>query len=362
MSKETKLDSVRAEIDAMDGEILALLNRRADLAQEIAKLKQQADGDKAVYYRPEREAQVLREIIGKNPGPLKDEEVGRLFREIMSACLALEQQLQVAYLGPQGTYTELAMIKHFGSSAVGLASSNIAEVFRDVKAGTCEYGVVPVENSIEGAVNQTLDLLVTSSLSICGEVYLDIHHCLMSQGGELENLKSVYAHQQSLAQCRSWLENHLPGVETVAFSSNAEAVKKAVNEERVAAIAGPEAAKLYGLPILATNIEDEPDNTTRFLVLGQDKVAGSGRDKTSILFANANAPGALKHSLACFADNGINMNKIESRPSRHANWEYVFFADLDGHTDDVAMEKALSQLAQHTQMLKVLGSYPRAVL
>ena len=362
MSKQSKLQDVRANIDAVDGEILELLNRRAELAQKIAELKKEADGEQAVYYRPEREAQVLKEIISKNPGPLNDDEVGRLFREIMSACLALEQQLQVAYLGPEGTYTELAMKKHFGSSASGLASSNIAEVFRDVKAGSCAYGVVPVENSIEGAVNQTLDLLVTSSLTICGEVYLDIHHCLMSHTDDLVKMERVYAHQQSLAQCRTWLENHLPNIDAVALSSNAEAARRAANEKNVAAIAGPEAAHLYGLPILASNIEDEPDNTTRFLVLGQDMVAGSGRDKTSILFANSNVPGALKHSLACFADNGINMNKIESRPSRHANWEYVFFADLDGHADDEAMGKALSQLEQHTQMLKVLGSYPRAVL
>ncbi|MFT5351983.1 MAG: chorismate mutase/prephenate dehydratase [Planctomycetota bacterium] len=361
MANESDLGAVRERIDATDEQLLALISERARLATEIAELKRDGDPD-VVFYRPEREAQVLREIIKKNKGPLSNEEMARLFREIMSACLALEQQLEVAFLGPEGTFTQSAVLKHFGHSVKTKAQSSIAEVFREVESGACNYGIVPVENSIEGAINHTLDRLITSSLKICGEVHLRIHQNLMSKAEQLQSIKRVYSHQQSLAQCRSWLDNNLANVERIAVSSNAEAAMCALENEQSAAIAGEVAAQYYQLPILATNIEDEPDNTTRFLVLGQNTGKPSGKDKTSILFANANEPGALQKTLACFADNNINMSRIESRPSRQGIWEYVFFADIDGHVDDEIIVKVLQQLKQHALMMKVLGSYPCAVL
>ena len=361
MANESGLEDVRARIDAIDKDLLALISERAQLATEVAKLKG-SDDDEVVFYRPEREAQVLRKIIESNKGPVADEEMARLFREIMSACLALEQQLNVAYLGPEATFTQSAALKHFGHSVRTRPQASIAEVFREVESGTCQYGVVPIENSIEGAVNHTLDLLVNSSLKICGEVHLRIHHNLMSKAKDLQTIKRVYSHQQSLAQCRSWLDNNLMQAERIALSSNAEAAKCALENGQAAAIAGEVAAEHYHLPILATNIEDEANNTTRFLVLGQNITPASGNDKTSILFANANEPGALHKTLVCFSDNNVNMNRIESRPSRQGMWEYVFFADIDGHVDDDNIADVLHQLKQHVLMVKVLGSYPCAVL
>ena len=362
MANESDLEEIRARIDATDEQLLTLISERARLAAEVAKLKRSDNDYDAVYYRPEREAHILRDIIKKNKGPLDDEEVARLFRELMSACLALEQQLKIAFLGPEGTFTQSAALKHFGHSVMTKSQASIAEVFREVESGSCHYGVAPIENSIEGAINQTLDLLINSSLKICGEVHLRIHHHLMSKAGELQDIKHVYSHQQSLAQCRSWLDNNLAKVECIPVSSNSEAAMCALENSQAAAIAGDVAAEYYNLPVLATNIEDEPDNTTRFLVLGKNNAKASGNDKTSILFANANEPGALQKSLACFAENDINMSRIESRPSRHGMWEYVFFADIDGHVDDKIVKKVLQELKQNTLMTKVLGSYPSAVI
>ena len=361
MSIEPELKKLRDQIDQTDDELLALFNQRARLAKEVAELKK-TESKGVEFYRPEREAQVLREIIRKNQGPLDDLEVARLFRELMSACLALEQQLHIAFLGPEATFTQAAALKHFGHSVDTRAQASIADVFREVESCSCQYGVVPVENSTEGSINQTLDLLVSSSLKICGEVELRIHHNLLSEVEDMLDIKRVYSHQQSLAQCRTWLDKNLPNAERVAISSNAEAVMKARDHKQHAAIAGTIAAEHYGLPILEVNIEDEPDNTTRFLIIGQNMAKPSGNDKSSILFANANVPGALQKSLACFANNGINMSRIESRPSRHGMWEYVFFVDVDGHVEDTMMQKVLEELKQHTLMIKVLGSYPSAAL
>ncbi|MBT7951395.1 MAG: prephenate dehydratase [Gammaproteobacteria bacterium] len=361
MENKSDLEGIRLRIDAIDEQLLTLISERAALATDVAKLKKGESAD-TVFYRPEREAQVLRKIIANNKGPIADEEMARLFREFMSACLALEQHLNVAYLGPEATFTQSAALKHFGHSVITKAQISIAEVFREVESGACHYGVVPIENSIEGAVNYTLDLLVNSSLKICGEVHLRIHHNLMTKAKELQGIERVYSHQQSLAQCRSWLENNLPGAERIAVSSNAEAAKRALDDEAASAIAGEVAAERYQLPILAVNIEDEPDNTTRFLVLGRNNTQSSGNDKTSILFANSNEPGALQKSLACISDNNVNMSRIESRPSRQGMWEYVFFVDIDGHADDEIIATVLQQLDQHAKMMKVLGSYPCAVI
>jgi chorismate mutase / prephenate dehydratase len=361
MENKPDLEDIRVRIDAIDKQLLNLISERAGLATEVAKIKSIESSD-AVFYRPEREAQVLRKIIENNEGPLASNEVARLFREIMSACLALEQQLKVAYLGPQATFTHSAALKHFGHSVNTIAQTSITEVFREVESGACEYGVVPVENSIEGAVNHTLDLLISSGLKVCGEVHLRIHQNLMSHAKKMQNVTRVFSHQQSLAQCRSWLDNNLPAAERIAVSSNAEAAKRAQDDDASAAIAGEVAAERYELPILATKIEDEPNNTTRFLVLGKNSTQSSGMDKTSILFANANEPGALQKTLACISDNNVNMNKIESRPSRQGMWEYVFFVDIDGHMEDEVVAAVLQKLEQQAQMMKVLGSYPRAVI
>jgi len=361
MSEEQQLGKIRERIDTIDQQIHQLLNQRAEAAIEVARIKLAADPN-AVFYRPEREAQVLRMVKQRNPGPLGDEEVARLFREIMSACLALERPLQVAYLGPEGTFTQAAALKHFGHSVRTESLGSISDVFQEVESEAADYGVVPVENSTEGVVNHTLDMFLKSSLQICGEVSLRINHNLLGKGQPLEQLKTVYSHQQSLAQCRGWLDRHLPFVERVAVGSNAEAARLASQTEHAAAIASTTAAELYGLDTLATNIEDEPGNTTRFLVVGRHTTMPSGADKTSLLLSTRNEAGGLYHMLKPLADHGISMTRIESRPSRRGNWDYVFFVDLLGHQDDPQLVEALQALRSSAGMFKILGSYPQAVL
>ncbi len=356
-----RLDEIRKRIDAVDAEIQQLISERAALAQEVAQIKQaEQTGEEVLFYRPEREAQVLRKVLERNQGPLPGEEMARLFREIMSACLALEQPLSVAFLGPEGTFTQAAALKHFGHSVHTRPMAAIDEVFREVEAGSAHFGVVPVENSTEGVINHTLDMFMRSSLAICGEVELRIHHHLI--GRDRHNIKKIYSHQQSLAQCREWLDAHLPEVERVSVSSNAEAVRRAAVEEGAAAIAGETAADIYSLPVLEAKIEDNPDNTTRFLVIGTQEVPPSGDDKTSLLVSTPNRPGALYRLLSPFERNGISMSRIESRPSRLANWEYVFFIDINGHLRDESVARALETLKTDSPMFKVLGSYPKAVL
>ncbi|HHI93943.1 MAG TPA: prephenate dehydratase [Gammaproteobacteria bacterium] len=357
----TKLDTIRQKIDVLDKKLQDLISERARLAQEVAQVKQ-AQGDNAVYYRPEREAAVLREVLARNEGPLSGEDMARLFREIMSACLALEQPLKIAFLGPEGTFTQAAALKHFGHSVHTVPMTAIDEVFREVESGAVNYGVVPVENSTEGVINHTLDMFMQSSLIICGEVELRVHHHLLGKNQDRSKLQRIYSHQQSLAQCREWLDVHLSGVERVSVSSNAKAAQRAASEKQTAAIASDIAADIYGLEILEANIEDNPDNTTRFLIIGRQMVSPSGDDKTSLLVSTPNKPGALHQLLKPFADNAISMSRIESRPSRLANWEYVFFIDISGHVDDEKVKRCLDTLCEKTAMLKVLGSYPRAVL
>jgi chorismate mutase/prephenate dehydratase len=361
MADEKKLTQLRIDIDAVDKQLIDLISDRARLAQAVAEVKNEST-EAASFYRPEREAQILRKVIEQNKGPLSEEEMARLFREIMSACLALEQQLDIAYLGPEGTFTQSAALKHFGHSVNTTAFGTIDQVFREVESGASHYGVVPVENSIEGVVNHTLDMLHHSSLSICGEVELRIHHHLLSKDNSYDELTTVYSHQQSLAQCRAWLDTHLNKAERIAVSSNAEAALIASNKEHVAAIASSAAGELYMLNNLANNIEDEPDNTTRFLVIGKEMCRACGNDKTSLIFSTPNKPGALHKMLSCFADNGVSMTRIESRPSRREMWDYVFFVDIEGHADDESVKKALAELDEHAAMVKLLGSYPKAVL
>ena len=367
---EEKLSGLRNEIDELDQKLLKLISRRAQCAQEVAQVKQAAcdsAGDQAVFYRPEREAQVLRSIMKRNQGPLDDEEMARLFREIMSACLALEEPVRVAYLGPEGTFTQQATIKHFGHSAVCVPMSAIDEVFREVSAGAVNYGVVPVENSSEGVVNHTLDSFLDSSLQICGEVVLRIHqHMLVSENTRRDNITRIYSHAQSLAQCRKWLDAHWPQAERVAVNSNAEAARRVWGEWNAAAIAGDMAAELYKLEKNAEKIEDRPDNATRFLIIGNQSIPVSDKegkeDKTSIIVSMRNQPGALQTVLEPFHVHDIDLTRIESRPSRTGTWNYVFFIDFEGHQDDPVIQKVLSRLGDRVNELQILGSYPKGVL
>lgn len=363
MSQPTlDLNRIRQEIDSVDEQIQTLLNRRASLAEQVAKAKFATEENPA-FYRPEREAQVLRKVMERNQGPLSNDTIARLFREIMSACLALEAPQSIAFLGPEGTFTQAAAFKHFGQDAITRPVNSIMEVFREVEAGSAHYGIVPVENSSEGVVNHTLDSFKTSTLNVIGEVELRIHHqLLISQHTQKNSIKQIYAHQQTLAQCRKWLDQHCPGVELVALNSNAEAARRIRNEWHSAAIASDVAAKLYDLEILHPNIEDNPENTTRFLVVGREKSARSGHDKTSILVSAQDRAGALLDILTPLAKHNITMTSIETRPDLPEKWAYVFFIDLKGHIDDENVQQALAEIRSQVKELRVLGSYPMAVM
>ena len=358
---EQQLQVLRERIDALDEHIQSLINERAALAQEVARVKVGVGGD-GIFYRAEREAQGLSKGKGRNTGPLPADDMAGLVREIMSACLALEQPLRIAYFGPAGSYTHAAALKQFGAAVTTLPLAAIDEVFREVEAGSAHYGVVPVENSSEGVVTHTLDMFMRSGLRICGEINLRIRHNLLSHAQSLAQVRRVYAHSQALAQCREWLDANLPHAERVAVSNNAEGARRAAEERDAAAVAGNNAADIYALPALAQNIEDTPGNTTRFLVIGNDVVTASGDDKTSLMVAARNKPGALFHLLAPLADNGISMTRVESRPSRQGMWEYVFFFDIEGHAQDKKVATALQQLEAESALFKILGSYPKAVL
>jgi chorismate mutase / prephenate dehydratase len=355
------LEELRDSIDGIDAQLLNLISERARCAQQVAEVKI-ADGAKE-FYRPEREAQVLRKVMENNQGPLDNEEMARLFREIMSACLALEKPVNVAFLGPEGTFTQEAVTKHFGQSAVCLPMFAIDEVFREVEAGAAHYGVVPVENSTEGVVNHTLDSFIDSSLKICGEVELRIHqNFLVGPNTDPGKITRVYSHPQSLAQCRKWLDSHYPKIDRIPVSSNAEAAKMVRGEWNSAAIAGDMAVTLYGLSKLREKIEDRPDNSTRFLVVGRKELASSGDDKTSIMVAMKNEPGALYTLLEPLQTHRVDMTRLETRPSTIGKWNYLFFIDFKGHQLDDNIQKALAEIRRRASDLKILGSYPRAVL
>jgi chorismate mutase/prephenate dehydratase len=354
------LAGVRAKIDGIDADLLRLLNERARCAQKVGEIKAE-HGEAGHIYRPEREAQVLRRLQEANPGPLSGEAVTFFFREVMSACLALEQPLGIAFLGPLGTFSESAATKHFGHAARLLPQDSIDDVFREVESGHAHYAVVPVENSTEGAVGRTMDLLLSTPLRICGEVILRIHQNLLSNEAGLGSVTRVYSHAQSLAQCHEWLNRSLPHAQRIPVGSNAQAAQKAAEEPGAAAIAGEAAAARYKLPKLVENIEDEPNNTTRFLVLGRHDAGPSGRDKTSLIMSAPNRTGALHELLLPFSHAGVSMSRLESRPARNALWEYVFYVDIEGHHDEPGVKAALDELARHAAYLKILGSYPVAV-
>lgn len=349
------LSEIRGKIDALDSRLVELLSARAKLAQQAWQAKGNAS-----TYKPEREAQVLRRVRALNKGPLPAAALTRLFTEIMSVCRALEEQMAVAYLGPEGTFSQEAVVRHFGSSAGGRPLASIDEVFRAVESGESAYGVVPVENSTEGAVGRTLDLLLNTSARICGEVMLPVRQNLISNAKRRGDIRTVYSHTQSLAQCQQWLSRHLPEAERVAVVSNAEAARLAARDRRAAAIASRTAASLYGLKLLARNIEDDPKNTTRFAVIGADEVLPSGRDKTSLILSTRNVPGAVHDLLTPLARHGVSMTRLESRPARTGRWEYVFYIDIEGHQQEPRVAKALAALGRKAAMLKVLGSYPVA--
>jgi chorismate mutase/prephenate dehydratase len=352
--------ALRERIDGIDRHIQQLIAERAQFANQVGKAKGKLAA--AVdYYRPEREAQVLRRVVDRNDGPLNDEVLVRLFREIMSACLAQQEPLKIGYLGPEGTHSQQAVYKHFGHSIHGLPLGSIEEVFQEVEAGHADFGVVPVENSTQGTIQSTLDMFLTSKLKICGEVELRVHQHLLSRSGRIEDIERVYSHPQSFAQCKAWLRQYLPKAEKIAVGSNAEAARRARSADDAAAIAGISAANVYGLKSIAGPIEDRPDNTTRFLVLGRELFPTSGNDRTSLLVFIKDQPGALHHVLAPFARHGLSMNRIESRPGHTGLWQYAFFIDVGGHVDDEAMRRALDELDEYAQEVKVLGSYPVAI-
>ena len=367
MATDEQLSAIRARIDALDTQLLELISERARCAQEVASVKLEASRasseEAPLFYRPEREAQVLRAIQERNPGPLPAESMARIFREIMSSCLALEQPLTVAYLGPPGTYTQAAARKHFGQSAIQETHSSIAGVFRQVEERRCDFGIVPVENSTEGMVGETLDCFLESPVRIVGEIELPvIHHLFVGEQTGDGELSYVAGHPQALAQCRSWLDANLPTVPRKEVSSNGEAARRASEEVGVAAIAGDLATEMYPLVRRSTSIQDYASNTTRFLVLGNEFVPPSGSDKTSVLIASRNRPGALLNLLRPFEEAEISLTRIDSRPSKTEKWTYVFFIEFEGHLEEAVVARIMEELEEQSIMLKRLGSYPCAPL
>ncbi len=354
---EKDITKLRSEIDALDAELLALLNRRAAVVKKVGGLK---DGKRV--YRPEREAEILRRVAAAKGGVLPAGAATAVFREIISACRALEQEIRVAYLGPQGTFSEQAVRQHFGHAVAAEPAATIDEAFRSAESGATQFAVAPAENSTDGAIGRTLDLLLTTPLRICGEIDLRVKQNLLSNTKGVREIKKIYSHAQSLAQCNGWLGQNLPKAERIPVGSNAEAARRAAKEKGAAAIAGEAAAVLYKLNILAAGIEDDPNNTTRFLVLGNVDAGPTGKDRTSLAMSAENKPGSVHALLSPIAANGVSMSRIESRPAkaRSARWEYVFFIDLEGHQADVRVAAAIAELKQRAPFLKVLGSYPAA--
>jgi chorismate mutase/prephenate dehydratase len=352
---DDKLKPLREQIDAIDRQVLDLLSQRAKVAQQVGHVKAETN---APVFRPEREAQVLRKVADNNPGPLLAQDVQTIFREIMSACRALEKRVTVAYLGPAGTFSEQAVYQQFGRAIYAMPCASIDEVFRAAEAGTADFGVVPVENSTEGVVNRTLDLLLQTTTVISGEVVIPVYHSLMTKSGAMDGVKSICAHSQALAQCQGWLNQHYPQIERHAVSSNAEAARMAGNDESVAAIASEIAGQQYNLQVVQAHIQDDPHNQTRFAVIGTLETAPSGKDQTSLVLSVPNRAGAVYNLLAPLAKHGVSMTRFESRPARTGTWEYYFYVDVEGHLQDEKVAKALAELKENAAYFKVLGSYP----
>lgn len=351
------ISEIRAKIDAIDRELVEMINKRADCALEIGKMKDQ--GSKSIF-APEREKQVLAGVLRNNKGPLADKSISAIFREVISACRALEKPISVAYFGPAGSNTHMASILKFGDSTDFVACNTIPDVFSAVERKETNYGVVPVENSTEGVVNHTLDMFLLSDLRICAEINAPISHNLLSCGDDIKQIKRIYSIGQAIAQCRNWLAAHMQGVEVLEVSSTSKAAKICEGYPSSAAIASSLAAKEYGLNILEEGIEDNPHNKTRFLVVGYTKPNPCGKDKTSIVYAVPHRAGSLYHSLRVFDSHGVNLTMIESRPTKQMPWEYIFFVDVQGHEDDPNLQDALNELGKMALFVRVLGSYPEA--
>jgi len=355
--KSLTIHELRKSIDTIDDEILELINKRLLCVKEIGRIKQEK-GDPVLDIS--REKTIMERLQSKNRGELDDRSLQYIFKEIIAASRELQSPQRITYLGPEATFTHMAAMNHFGRSASYVPRANIRDIFDEVEKGACHYGVVPVENSIEGSINYTLDLFFESELKICAEIYLAISHDLLSLTGELDKIQVIYSHPHVFPQCRKWLRKYLPDIKLEECTSTAHAARKAAGDNASAAIAGREAAHLYNLQVVASKIEDVGRNITRFLVIGKDKAKQTGKDKTSIMFATPHAPGALYHVLKPIAEAQINMVKLESRPTRHENWSYFFFVDIEGHIDDKRIKDTVKKLKEICLYLKVLGSYSMA--
>ena len=357
MEAEEKLNLLRQKIEAVDGQVLGLLNERAEIVLEVDKVKSEI---KMESYDPQREEEILRRLIPQNSGPFPREAISPVFREIISACRSLEVQLTVAYLGPPATHTHLACLEHFGSCIQSLPQESIQDVFEAVEKAKASYGMVPIENSTEGVVNRTLDVLIESEVKICGEVLIRISHDLLSRSGTAGDIEKIYSHPQALEQCRKWLRKTFPHVPLVETVSTAKAAQFAAEDPKAAAIANSAAACIYGLKVIESQIEDYLTNYTRFLIVSRKNSKRTGRDKTSILLSIPHTPGSLYQVLKPFSEKRINLTKIESRPVKGRSWEYVFVLDFEGHITDARVIETMAELKENVLFLKFLGSYPRS--
>jgi len=351
-----ELDKLRKKIDVIDDEMIELLNRRSEIVIEVGTIKR---AQKSRFYKPDRERQILERLTHRNRGPFPNDALKAIYREILSASVSLEEPLKVTCLGPLATYTHLAALRHFGSSAAFLPVDSIKKVFENVETGKAEYGVVPIENSNEGVVSHTLDMFVDSELQVVAEIIIEISHNLLSKQTDRSKIRKIYSHPQGLAQCRGWLEANMPGVPVAESTSTAKAAELAAKEPHTAAIASEIAARMYDLSILERNIQDNRRNITRFLVISQEFPHRTGNDKTSIMFSIKHKPGSLYDVLMPFKRAKINLTKIESRPSKRKAWEYIFFVDMEGHIEDKKIRKAIDALSENCLYLKILGSYPQ---
>jgi len=356
MELEEKIKLLREKIEALDEQIVRLLNERARVVLEVGKVKSEGRMD---FYEPKREEEILRRLTSQNSGPFPEPAIATIFREIISACRSLESELTVAYLGPPATFTHLACIERFGSSVRALPKESIQEVFESVEREEADYGVVPIENSTEGSVNRTFDMFIDSEVKICGEILIRVSHALLSKSGKYEEIHSIYSHPQALEQCRGWLKKNFPQVPLYETMSTAKAAQMGSEDPKAAAIASPFAARLYGLKTIASQIEDHLHNYTRFIILGRQIGKRTGEDKTSLLFSIPHAPGSLFRVLKPFAEKGINLTKIESRPVKDRPWEYIFFLDFEGHATEAHVHEALDEMEENVLLMKLLGSYSR---
>ena len=354
---EDRLGLLRLKIDSLDEQILHLLDQRAEVALEVGRVKSEA---KRALYNAPREEEIRNRFEAQPSGPFPRKAISAVFREIISACRSLEVELTVAYLGPPATYTHLAAIERFGSSIQAFPTESIEEVFEAVEREKASFGVVPIENSTEGVVNRTLDMLIDSEVRICGEILIRVSHDLHSRSGRAEKIRKIYSHPQALGQCRQWLRKNFPGAALYESASTARAAQMAVEDEEAAAVASSLASHLYGLKVIESRIEDYLHNYTRFLVLGREMVGRTGRDKTSLLFSISHSPGALYEIIKPFSEKAINLTKIESRPIKDRPWEYVFFLDFEGHATDLQVQEALMEMKREALFFKLLGSYPRS--